>query len=114
VGVRTCPADDIYFQQSPRVLLYDFKKERRGPVSNWSGPVWVLSSYYLAEGLARYGYAGPARELAVKTARLMADDLDRTGVLHECWDDAGAGLWPRVGTFASWNVLGPWMLDRLA
>ena len=112
VGVRTCPADDIYFQQSPRVLLYDFKKERRGPVSNWSGPVWVLSSFYLAEGLSRYGFAGPARELAVKTARLLADDLARNGVLHECWDDAGVGLWPRSGTFASWNVLAPWMLDR--
>ena len=39
VGVRTCPADDLYFQQSPRVLLFDFKKGGRGPVSNWSGPV---------------------------------------------------------------------------
>ena len=114
VGVRTCPADDPYFQQSPRVLLYDFKKERRGPVSNWSGPVWVLASYYLAEGLARYGFGAPARELAVKTARLLADDVEQTGVLHECWNDARAGLWPRSGTFVSWNVLGPWMLDRLA
>ncbi|MGZ6078714.1 MAG: MGH1-like glycoside hydrolase domain-containing protein, partial [Myxococcaceae bacterium] len=66
-GVRTCPADDLYFQQSPRVLLFDFKKDRRGPVSNWSGPVWVLSSAYLAEGLARYGYSAEARELAVRT-----------------------------------------------
>ncbi|HUM14047.1 MAG TPA: trehalase family glycosidase [Myxococcaceae bacterium] len=111
VGVRTCPADDLYFQQSPRVLLFDFKKGRRGPVSNWSGPVWVLSSYYLAEGLARYGHPAQARELAIKTARLLADDVARTGVLHECWNDAGGGLWPRTGTFVSWNVLGPRMLD---
>jgi len=112
VGVRTCPADDVYFQQSPRVLLFDFKKDRRGPVSNWSGPVWVLSSFYLAEGLARYGFRGQARTLAVRTARLLAGDLAATGVLHECWNDAGVGLWPRGGTFVSWNVLGPWMLDR--
>jgi hypothetical protein len=112
MGVRTCPADDPYFQQSPRVLLYDFKKERRGPVSNWSGPVWVLSSYYLAEGLARYGRRAEARTLAVRTARLLADDLAATGVLHECWNDAGEGLWPRSGTFVSWNVLGPLLLER--
>ncbi|HVP62155.1 MAG TPA: trehalase family glycosidase [Myxococcaceae bacterium] len=114
VGVRTCPADDLYHQQSPRVLLYDFKKGRRGPVSNWSGPVWVLSSAYLAEGLARYGFAAEARALAVRTASLLADDLARTGLLHECWNDAGVGLWPRSGTFVSWNVLGPWLLDRHA
>jgi len=111
-GVRTCPADDLYFQQSPRVLLFDFKKDRRGPVSNWSGPVWVLSSAYLAEGLARYGYIAEARELALRTTRLLASDLARTGVLHECWNDAGEGLWPRSGTFVSWNVLGPWLADR--
>ena len=69
VGVRTCPADDLYFQQSPRVLRFDVSKGRRGPVSNWSGPVWVLSSAYLAEGLARYGYTAEARELALRTAR---------------------------------------------
>jgi Mannosylglycerate hydrolase MGH1-like glycoside hydrolase domain len=114
MGVRTCPADDLYFQQSPRVLLFDFKKGRRGPVSNWSGPVWVLSSAYLAEGLARYGFTAEARELALRTARLLANDLARTGVLHECWNDAGEGLWPRSGTFVSWNVLGPWLLDRHA
>ena len=96
------------------MLLFDFKKGRSGPVSNWSGPVWVLSSYYLAEGLARYGFRAEARELAVKTARLLAEDVERTGTLHECWNDAGVGLWPRSGTFVSWNVLGPWMLDHLA
>ena len=85
---------------------------RRGPVSNWSGPVWVLSSYYLAEGLARYGFAAQARELAVRTARLLSGDLQRTGALHECWNDAGMGLWPPTGTFVSWNVLAPLMLDR--
>jgi len=113
MGLRTCPADDLYFQQSRRVLLHDFKKGRRGPVSNWSGPVWVLSSYYLAEGLSRYGFGAQARELAVRTARLLAGDLQRTGALHECWNDAGVGLWPPTGTFVSWNVLSPVMLDRL-
>ncbi len=131
VGVRTCPADDLYFQQSPRVLLFDFKKARRGPVSNWSGPVWVLSSHYLAEGLARYGHAAEARELALRTARLLADDVARTGVLHECWNDGGRGCGPGAepscpgtcwapgcstvsGERRAWTCEGPGLLRRSA
>jgi len=104
-GVRTAPADDVYFHQAPRVMLYDFKKNGRGPVSNWSGPVWVLSNYYMACGLARYGYQVEACELALKTARLLKKGLEQGGTLHECYNDAGQGLWPRNGTFMSWNVL---------
>ena len=86
----------------------------RGPVSNWSGPTWVLSSYYLAQGLSRYGYADLSRELALKTARLLAGALDRQGALFESYDDTGRGLWPRVGTFISWNVLALTMLREHA
>ena len=113
-GVRTAPANDIYFQQAPRVMLYDAKKNGRGPVSNWSGPVWVLSNYYLAAGLARYGWADKARELSLTTARLLARGLERQGALFECYNDAGVGLWPRAGTFISWNVLALTMLDSWA
>jgi putative isomerase len=113
-GVRTAPAEDPFFHQAARVMLYDHKKSGRGPVSNWSGPVWVLPNYYLAAGLARYGYAAEARELALKTARLLSGDLASTGALHECYDDSGRGLWPRRGTFLSWNVLAITMLREFA
>ena len=104
-GVRTAPADDPLFQQARRALLFDRKKDARGPVSNWSGPVWILSSYYIATALAAYGFKAQARELAIKTARLLAQGLAREGVLRECYDDSGRGLWPIRGTFISWNVL---------
>jgi putative isomerase len=104
-GPRTVPAWSPYFQQAPRVLHFDWKKGGRGPVSNWSGPVWVLSSYYLAAGCARYGRGDLARQIAERTVRMLAVDLDATGGLHECYDDAGRGLWPQRGTFLSWNVL---------
>ena len=104
-GIRTAPAWDPFFTQGARVLVYDHRKHARGPVSNWMGPVWVLSNYYLAAGLARYGHRERAQTLALRTARLLADDLERTGSLHECYDDTGRGLWPRRGTFVSWNVL---------
>jgi len=114
-GVRTVPRDDPFFHQAPRVMLYDHKKGTRGPVSNWSGPVWVLSSYYLCKGLMRYGYLAQARELALKTARLLAKDLETTGRLHECYDDEGRGLWPVApsASFISWNVLALAMLRQL-
>jgi putative isomerase len=110
VGVRTAPSWDPFFSQAARVLLYDHRKHARGPVSNWMGPVWILANHYMASGLARYGHTDRARTLASRTARLLADDLERTGSLHECYDDSGRGLWPRRGTFISWNVLALTML----
>jgi len=104
-GVRTVPADSPYFNQAPRVMMFDFKKNGRGPVSNWTGPIWILSNYYLAQGLSRYGRKAEARELTIKTARLLARGLERDGGLRECYDDAGRGLWPKRGTFLSWSVL---------
>ena len=62
-GVRTAPANDLYFHQAPRVMHFDFKRNGRGPVSNWSGPIWVLPNYYLAKGLAHYGRHVEAEEL---------------------------------------------------
>ena len=109
-GIRTTPADDPLFHQARRVLLFDRKKDAVGPVSNWSGPVWILANYYLATALATYGFAAQARELAIKTARLLAHGLQREGALRECYDDAGRGLWPVRGTFISWNVLALTML----
>jgi hypothetical protein len=109
-GVRTVPKDDMYFQQAPRVMIYDPRRGERSPVSNWSGPVWVLSSFYMFRALVRHGRNDSARELAETTARVLAEDLRTTGMLHECYADDGRGLWPRRGTFVSWNVLAITML----
>ena len=86
-------------------MVYDPRRGERGPVSNWTGPVWVLSNYYMARGLERYGRAEEARELDQRTLSLLADDLASTGGLHECYDDSGRGLWPAKGGFVSWSVL---------
>ena len=51
------------------------------------------------------GFKAQAHELAIKTARLLAQGLAREGALRECYDDSGRGLWPVRGTFISWNVL---------
>jgi putative isomerase len=104
-GVRTVSARSPFFHQAPRVLLYDPRRGHGSPVSNWTGPVWVLSSWYCARGLERYGFTAEAAALDATTRGLLERDLAETGALHECYDDAGRGLWPRRGTFVSWNVL---------
>jgi hypothetical protein len=109
-GVRTVPKNDPYFQQAARVMIYDPRRGERGPVSNWSGPVWVLASFYMFRALRLHGKTDEARELAVRTATTLAEDLRTTGMLHENYDDTGRGLWPRRGTFLSWNVLATTML----
>lgn len=104
-GVRTVSALSPIFSQSPRSRLYDHRRDHAGLVSNWCGPVWILSNYYLCAGLRRYGRSAEADELAVKTAQLLIDDLASTGGMHECYDETGTGLWPPRPTFVSWNVL---------
>jgi hypothetical protein len=112
-GVRTVPRDDPYFQQAARVMVHDPRRGERGPVSNWSGPVWVLACFYMFRALRHYGRAAEARELALRIANVLAADLATTGMLHECYDDAGHGLWPVRGTFVSWNVLATTMLREM-
>lgn len=109
-GVRTVPKDDVFFHQAPRVMIHDPRRGERAPVSNWSGPIWVLANFYMFRALVLHGRVAEARELAETTARVLADDLRTTGMLHECYDDDGRGLWPRRGTFISWNVLAMTML----
>lgn len=109
-GVRTVARLSPIFSQAPRALLYDHRRGHASAVSNWGGPVWILANYYLFEGLRRYGYASDAAELAHRSALLLAEDLARSGGMHECYDDAGTGLWPPGATFVSWNVLALTML----
>jgi putative isomerase len=111
-GVRTAPKSDPFFTQAPRVMLWDYKKQGRGPVSNWSGPIWILANYYMALALERYGRKDASRELALRTAELLAGALKKRGTLAENYDDFGAPLWPRRGTFISWNVLAITLLKR--
>lgn len=104
-GVRTAPKRSPFAHQAARVMVYDPRRGHRSPVSNWTGPVWVLSNWYMARGLERYGRAEEARALDAVTRKLLADDLSETGLLHECYDDTGRGLWPERETFLSWSVL---------
>jgi hypothetical protein len=78
----------------------------------WKGPVWVVSSYMMSHGLARYGYRDKALEEAVRVTRLLVEDIEKTGGMNENYNpDTGA---PAANTnFLSWNLLAAHWVDEL-
>lgn len=72
--------------------------------SNWLGPVWIIVNYFTWQGLKNYGFQDEARDLADKTLRLLATDLEAHGSLNEYYHpDTGAPL-SHAG-FMDWNLL---------
>lgn len=78
----------------------------------WKGPIWVVSSYMMSHGLARYGYRDRALEEALRVTKLLVDDIERTGGMNENYNpETGA---PAANTnFVSWNVLAAHWADEL-
>ncbi|MEM1082963.1 MAG: trehalase family glycosidase [Verrucomicrobiota bacterium] len=93
------------------------------PYSNWCGPVWPIANWFYHEGLMRYGFEDEARDLAERVARLLLDDLDAIGSMHENYcGETGKPLAPAAdqaprfveGGFIGWNLLAQDMLERHA
>lgn len=75
-----------------------------GNPSLWSGPIWGVSNYMVFRGLVDYGFEAEARDLARKTIRLFARDLERFGALHEYYlPESGEPVLNRG--FQNWNYL---------
>ena len=72
--------------------------------SNWLGPVWIIVNYLTWQGLKNYGFENEARDLADKTLKLLATDLDANGSLNEYYHpDTGVALSHKG--FMDWNLL---------
>ncbi len=72
--------------------------------SDWLGPVWIMTNYFVWKGLKTYGYHAEATVLADKTLRLLADDLAKHGCLNEYYHpETGAPLGQKG--FLDWNML---------
>jgi putative isomerase len=72
--------------------------------SNWLGPTWIISNYFVWKALKRYGYQKEADELAAKTLMLLAKDIDSNGSMNEYYHpDNGAPLSHKG--FMDWNLL---------
>ena len=98
----------------PRTLsrderMYDPSTSRGNP-SNWLGPVWMISSYTIWEGLRRYGFQAEARQVAERTIGLLQRAQQEHGAWHENYHpETGDGL--AAPGFVSWNLLVHFMLD---
>jgi putative isomerase len=72
--------------------------------SNWLGPVWIISNYFVWKGLKNYGYTDLANELAGKTISLLSANLAKDGSLNEYYHpETGAPLSHKG--FMDWNLL---------
>lgn len=72
--------------------------------SNWLGPVWIVSNYFVWKALTAYGHTDLADELADKTIKLLVNSLRTSGSLNEYYHpDSGEPL-SHQG-FMNWNML---------
>ncbi len=75
-----------------------------GNPSNWLGPIWIIANYLVWRGLKNYGTQAEADDLANKTIRLLANDLETHDSLNEYYHpDTGEAL-SHPG-FMDWNLL---------
>lgn len=92
-GVRTL---------SDRETMYSL--EFTSNPSNWLGPVWVVSNYFVWRALKAYGFTALADEMADKTIHLLAQSLRTDGSLNEYYHpDTGQPLSHKG--FMNWNLL---------
>jgi glycogen debranching enzyme len=76
-GVPSLAADDPYYN----------------PKGYWNGPVWVEWDFLIVDGLLQYGYRKEAKEIVLRVATNMAEQLKKD---HQFWefyspDDQWAG-----------------------
>ena len=109
-GIATLARSEVSFNAARRAYIWDHTKQKRGEVSNWQGPAWVLPNALLADALAAAGERDLAQSICRRTLSTLARDLTRSGTLHECYDaDGGQPLW--APGFVSWNALAVRMLQ---
>lgn len=81
--------------------------------SNWLGPIWLIANYVIFAGLLKYGYREEAEKIYEGTLRLLGNDLEKTGSLHEYYNPFDGSPIMNAG-FINWNVLALNMRDELA
>lgn len=75
-----------------------------GNPSSWLGPIWGVSNYLTFRGFVRHRLNDAARDLAEKTIRLFARDIERFGALHEYYQPENGEPILNRG-FQNWNYL---------
>jgi putative isomerase len=80
--------------------------------SNWLGPVWLVANYCVFRGMLNYGFREEAEEMCTRSLRLLGNDLQKTGCLHEYYNPF-TGEPVMNGGFINWNILALNMADEL-
>lgn len=85
----------------------------RAIVSNWQGPVWILTNALCVRALKHYGFTKEARDVSERVCRTLIDSIANTGTLYENYDAiSGKPLW--APQFMSWNILALELIETLA
>ncbi len=72
--------------------------------SNWLGPIWLVANYLVFKGMLNYGYREEAEEICRNSLKLLGEDLNASGSLHEYYNPfTGEAI--MNGGFINWNIL---------
>lgn len=105
-GIPSVAASERLYNQARRGLY------GRVMVSNWQGPVWVLTNGMVVRCLLRLGMQDKARAIASRLINTLILDLKTTGTLHENYNaETSAALF--APNFMSWNIMALEMLPLL-
>lgn len=80
--------------------------------SNWQGPVWIVSTYLVFNGLVKYGYIDIATKVAKNLLTNLIRDIDECGMLHEYYNPETGKSTIGKG-FMNWNALAGLMVPEI-
>ena len=89
-----------------------FNLEATNNPSNWLGPIWLVANYCVFRGMLNYGFIAEAKDMCEKSVRLLAEDIKKTGSMHEYYNPF-TGEPVMNGGFINWNILALNMVDEL-
>lgn len=105
-GIASVAASEPLYNNALRGLY------GRAIVSNWQGPVWVLTNALVVRCLLRFGFKKEAQEVSARMLNTMLKDIEQNGTLHENYHaETGQALW--APQFMSWNILALELLEIL-
>ncbi len=105
-GIASVAASEPLYNNALRGLY------GRAIVSNWQGPVWVLTNGLVCRALVKNGFRKEAEDIACRMLNTLIGDLDKNGTLHENYHaETAEALW--APQFMSWNIIALEMADLL-
>ena len=80
--------------------------------SNWQGPIWIVSTYLMFNGLIKYGYGEIATKVCENLLTNLIRDINECGMLHEYYNPETGKSTIGLG-FMNWNGLAGLMVPEI-